>query len=924
MFAHLRNKQEKLVGLLVVGILLVGSMIYLGSYRYLFEKTTDAFAATPVTWAFDSSGDYTFDSSKVEVTGGVARLVTVDQTDSDNTSTGFGGGTHSNTQWDSSNNWLEFDATGQSGLAGNFTSRILDAGASAPWTTLAWTPRQPYFKELPDSAGADSGYATGTLSMTGNVGLWHFNESSWSGVANEVADSSGSANHCTSSGEASIITTGTLKNAGNFSTGGAVDFVNCGRASSLDFGTGNFSISAWINTTSAKAYNGIWGKGGWSNTLSHIAFATHVGYPSFSVGDGNTNYQYYAGGSSPSTINNGQWRHYVVVVERTGASSTSITPYVDGVLYGTARSQTFGGSGNVNSTSNDAFIGKIFGGDAFDGQIDEVAVFNRVLQGDEIFHMYKRGAVRIKQQVRSCAQSDCSDGTFIGPDGTASTYYTEYTTSTAGLPSKTLVNISDNRYFQYKTFFESNSTSYTPELSSVVASPAHYPGDSPTIVSSAGTPFVIVTGFTDSVASGTIKYQASNNSSNWYYWDGSNWAGASGYSQTNTTGEITAGLPKFRQQVGGGSFFFKAFLNSNDYRQLTQLNDVTLNRDTVEIKERTVVPSKITSIKLGDGSGVTKMRDIPIVIEGENILRFKVETDKSKLLDAQRWMRYEGSGKPFTFTLPEGEGAKTLYFRFMSWDGVEINDFTKTIVLDISAETVCTVPEAKVECAIPTRFCVPEKGKVSCIIPEWVCPKVPESVCNVPDDKEKGPSSVTSTPPVPFTTTSTLPVSFTTSTDERGLPINVEAPSKDEPTVPLDSVEEVAPRLEEGDIFFASSTKRGSPVYLFQNGKKRPFINDKIFLSWYESFDKAFLKLVNQEDADAIPLGSAVPYKQGSRLVKIKNSPKVYEVEENGRLCHIANEFKAIEKYGVRWSKMVDDISIKSFLESYFVDKKCK
>ena len=918
MSVQLKNKSEKFIGLLIVGILLVGSMVYLGSYRYLFKKTTGVSAAVN-TWDFDSSGGYTFDSARIEVTGGVARLVTVDQTDNDNTTLGFGGGINSDTQWDSSNSWLELDATGESNGLGNFTSRVIDSGTSVAWTTFGWTPRWPYFKELPDSAGADSGYATGTLSMTGNVGLWHLNESSWSGVAGEVIDSSGNANHCVRSGEANTITTGTLQNAGNFSTGGSNDFVNCGRASSLDFGTGDFTISAWFRTASNKAYNGIWGKGTWSSGAAHVSFATHGGYPGFSVGDGSTNFQVYPTDVLTTTVNDNLWHHYVVTVGRSTATSTTITPYIDGLPYSTARSQTLNGNGNVNSTTKDAFIGQAEGGNAFDGQIDEVAVFTRTIGADEVSHMYKRGALRLKHQVRSCSESNCSDGTFIGPDGTNSTYYTELTTSTAGLPSKTLVNISNNRYFQYKTYFEDDSSSYTPELSSISVSPAHYPGESPTIVNSNGTPFALVTGFTDSVVSGTVKYQASNNSSSWYYWDGSNWASASGYAQTNTAAEISRGLTKFPQQVGRGGFFFNAFLNS-DGNQLTQLDTITLTRDTTETKERTIVISRIKSIKLGDGSGVTKTRDIPITIEGDNILRFKIETDKTKLFDNKQWIRYEDKDMPFMFTLPEGDGTKTLYFKFMSWDGGEINDFSKTIILT-SAETVCTVPEMKRECAIPARSCAPGKGEESCLIPEWAC-SVPASVCSLPKKKDVGKDAgdgafpVTSTPAQPTTSTRTTTVE----------PIKIEeAPISGLTKRPSSMEDLTAHFLVEGDVFMVSSTrKKLSTVYLYHDQLKRPFINDKVFFSWFESFEGAGLKRITQEELDAIPSGNAVPYKASSRLVKIKSSPKVYEVMEGGRLCHIVNEFKAVEKYGISWYKIVDDISAGSIFNTYHIDTKCE
>jgi len=84
--------------------------------------------------------------------------------------------------------------------------------------------------------------------------------------------------------------------------------------------------------------------------------------------------------------------------------------------------------------------------------------------------MYKRGALSLKYQVRFCAQSNCSDGTFIGPDGTANTYYSESTNTGNSTPSLSLSNVSNNRYFQYKAFLDTTDSALTPELKSATIS----------------------------------------------------------------------------------------------------------------------------------------------------------------------------------------------------------------------------------------------------------------------------------------------------------------------------------------------------------------------------------------------------------------------------------------------------------------------
>ena len=52
-----------------------------------------------INWTFTTAGNYAVsDATKVEIAGDVARFIAVDQTDDDNTSTGFGGGTHNQTR----------------------------------------------------------------------------------------------------------------------------------------------------------------------------------------------------------------------------------------------------------------------------------------------------------------------------------------------------------------------------------------------------------------------------------------------------------------------------------------------------------------------------------------------------------------------------------------------------------------------------------------------------------------------------------------------------------------------------------------------------------------------------------------------------------------------------------------------------------
>src|SRR5690606_558870 len=91
------------------------------------------------------------------------------------------------------------------------------------------------------------------------------------------------------------------------------------------------------------------------------------------------------------------------------------------------------GSRNVISSVFNSYsllyIGKLAGSSNqgtsgnFQGKIDEVSFDQRVFSPTEISYLYKRGAHKIYFQIRSCDDVACSGESFVGPDGTSSTYF---------------------------------------------------------------------------------------------------------------------------------------------------------------------------------------------------------------------------------------------------------------------------------------------------------------------------------------------------------------------------------------------------------------------------------------------------------------------------------------------------------------------
>lgn len=82
---------------------------------------------------------------------------------------------------------------------------------------------------------------------------------------------------------------------------------------------------------------------------------------------------------------------------------------------------------------------------------------------------------------------------------------------------------------------------------------------------------------------GTVRYQLSNNGTNWYYWDGSNWSAASNsLSHSNSAGDVNTNIAKFDDDVGPGDLYFKALLLSNA-SQRVEIDSLSVEYDALQV-----------------------------------------------------------------------------------------------------------------------------------------------------------------------------------------------------------------------------------------------------------------------------------------------------------------------------------------------------
>ncbi len=178
---------------------------------------------------------------------------------------------------------------------------------------------------------------------------------------------------------------GVLMNGVSYSTGkvgqtftfdGVDDYVEIPDNSSLNFGTGDFSIDAWVKTTSTSGVFVIQDK---RESQGGAGYHMHLynGGPSIQIGDA-TDYTTF---NSNYSIADGQWHHVAITLERTNPAGLKF--YVDGIVVSTKNPTARNGSISNNAVFRIGSRSYEVSGN-FIGSIDEVEVFNRALTACQV------------------------------------------------------------------------------------------------------------------------------------------------------------------------------------------------------------------------------------------------------------------------------------------------------------------------------------------------------------------------------------------------------------------------------------------------------------------------------------------------------------------------------------------------------------
>lgn len=171
----------------------------------------------------------------------------------------------------------------------------------------------------------------------------------------------------------------------------AGDYIQVADDNTLDFGTTtNFTLSAWVKLGGAQTdFAGVIAKGSAGATWSGYQLLIHENNIAAEINSGGTALSTGDGLKGSSNLNDGQWHHLAMVVDR---GSNNIKLYVDGVQE--VDFTNVGVSGNVDNAANLNIATNRDASINFIGEIDEVRILNTAqttAQVRENMHLTLRG-----------------------------------------------------------------------------------------------------------------------------------------------------------------------------------------------------------------------------------------------------------------------------------------------------------------------------------------------------------------------------------------------------------------------------------------------------------------------------------------------------------------------------------------------------
>lgn len=309
---------------------------------------------------------------------------------------------------DASRNGTSWTAEGIQGLApGDYTAQVTQTDAAGRYGTA----KQSF--TVADPPDPETGYRASVLSDA-PIAYWRLAETSGSDAADETGGGHvGAYENGVVLGQASGLISDAADHA--VSLDGVDDRIDAGDGGGVfDVGAGDFAVEAWVKTT--QTGNEVVASKGDAWSLAVTNDTGHVGQARFTLSDGTTSVVAYGG----ALLHNNVWHHVVVSVHR----GAGVTVYVDGAAGSTVTDTTTGALPAAGSL----LIGAGPVGPAFNGSLDEVAVYSSALSAERVA-VHRRLGAQLDHTAPTLMLATPIDGSssvdatpvFTGTAGNAST-----------------------------------------------------------------------------------------------------------------------------------------------------------------------------------------------------------------------------------------------------------------------------------------------------------------------------------------------------------------------------------------------------------------------------------------------------------------------------------------------------------------------
>ena len=480
-------------------------------------------------------------------------------------------------------------------FAASYKSQILDLGTTQKFTSTVLKTEIPFMKELLKKNDSSSSYSLLTSDLSqGLIAYYTFDEESYDGTANEIKDSIG--DHHGYKVSPSGSTTNPKGLLGNGFSELSTFRVVSSKAPEI---SNTFTIGFWIKVTGVPSnWPAIIQKGDASDFEQYLKLQLNNAEKTISL-------RLDVNGSGLQTLKSNNYIidgkfHHVVFT----SSGSNLYLYIDGKL-DNQRSLVISAAGIDDPNSNMNF-GSTHSDSPF--FLDEFALWSRTFTANDVQELYRRGANRVKYQVRTCSDETCSDDPeWKGPGGDGTTYFSElYNRSSADITNmfSSCDGIGDDlcsdgefsltgstkenafefnfidslinnynaltaRYFQYRILMEAEDNTACdgepclPSVSSISFETSNeYYDSSPSVTTVSPVNIVSTILRVEEEVSGgcSVKYQFSKDGSDFYYYD-SKWIEASdSVSEANTASEIST---KLRNFITSGELYMRAYLISD-------------------------------------------------------------------------------------------------------------------------------------------------------------------------------------------------------------------------------------------------------------------------------------------------------------------------------------------------------------------------